>query len=51
VDWVRDEEVDVALVQPLQVLWVEVRERRQSRHLANTKQEIVEVVLFFPSEL
>ena len=43
--------MDVALVQPLQGLRVEVSERLQSRHLANTKQEIVEVVLFFPSEL
>jgi len=45
-----DEEVDVALVQPLQALWVEGRERPQSRHLANSSQEIVEEVLFLLSE-
>ena len=43
--------MDVALVQPLQALRVEVRGRLQSRHLANSTQEIVEDVLFFPSEL
>jgi len=43
--------VDVALVQPLQVLRVEVREWQQSWDLANSSKEIVEVVLFLPWEL